>query len=514
MALPVAQIEHGDGRVELEDATHAAISGSRLYNRDLAPVPIAKRTWNTYNYAALWIGMAHCIPTYLLASGFIALGMAWWQAIGLVAIGNLIVLVPMLLNSHAGTRYGIPFPVLARAAYGVRGSNLPAITRALVACGWFGIQSWIGGGAVQLLLTAIWGGWAKVGMLGGFPATLWVSFLLFWGIQMLLILRGMNAIRLFENWAAPIVLVGALVLLGWALHTAGGLGPIMRTPGKSLPFAVYAGGVVAMIGYWSTLSLNMPDFTRFSRSQRAQVIGQSTALPITMTVFAGIGVMITSATVVIYGSAIWDPLALVSRAVAPSSYATRLVVLVIAALMAIIATISVNVAANTVSPANDFSNAIPRFINFRRGAVITGILGILLQPWRLLSDPHAYIFTWLGGVSAGLGTIAAVIIADYWIYRRRELRLADLYRDDPAGAYFYRNGINWAAVIATLIGFAVAFAGFILNLGWGINIGVLTQLSNYGFFTGGLTSAALYLTFVGPRRDPAPSQPQLAATAE
>ncbi len=514
MASTSAQVVHADGRVELADSAHAAIADSRFYNRDLAPVPISKRTWNTYNYAALWIGMAHCIPTYLLASGFIALGMAWWQAIGLVAIGNLIVLVPMLLNSHAGTRYGIPFPVLARAAYGVRGSNLPAITRALVACGWFGIQSWIGGGAVQLLLTAIWSGWGKVGMLWGFPATLWISFLIFWGVQMLLILRGMNAIRLFENWAAPIVLVGALVLLAWALHAAGGLGPIMHTPGKSLPFAVYAAGVVAMIGYWSTLSLNMPDFTRFSRSQRAQIVGQSTALPITMTVFAGIGVMITSATVVIYGSAIWNPLALVGRAVAPAGYATRLVVLVIAALMAVIATISVNVAANTVSPANDFSNALPRYITFRRGAVITGVLGIVLQPWRLLSDPHAYIFTWLGGVSAGLGTIAAVIIADYWIYRRRELRLSDLYSDDPQGAYFYRNGINWAGVNATLIGFVVAFAGFILNLGWGINIGVLTQLSNYGFFTGGLTSGILYLAFVGIRQQPAPSQQQLLPTAE
>ena len=497
MTMSIAQTTHADGRVELTDSQHTAIAQSPLYNRDLAPVPVAKRTWNTYNYAALWIGMAHCIPTYLLASGFIALGMAWWQAVGLVAIGNIIVLGPMLLNSHAGTKYGIPFPVLARAAYGVRGSNLPAITRALVACGWFGIQSWIGGGAVQLLMTTLWSGWGKVGMLWGFPATQWVSFLLFWALQMFLILRGMNAIRIFENWAAPVVLLGALALLGWALHTAGGLGPILRAPGKSLPFAVYATGVMSMIGYWSTLSLNMPDFTRFSRSQRAQIIGQSTALPATMTVFALIGVMITSATVVIFGSAIWDPIALVSRAAGPASFGVRLVVLVIAALMAIIATISVNVAANTVSPANDFSNAAPRFINFRRGALLTGILGIVLQPWRLLADPHAYIFVWLGGVSSALGTIAAVLIADYWIHRRRQLRLGDLYRADPGGAYYYSGGVNWAGVSATLIGFVVAFTGFILNLGWGVDIGVLTQLSNYGFFTGGLTAAILYLLFAG-----------------
>ena len=322
------------------------------------------------------------------------------------------------------------------------------------------------------------------------------------------------AIRIFENWAAPVVLVGVLALFGWALHAAGGLGPILRAPGKSLPFSVYAIGVMSMIGYWSTLSLNMPDFTRFSRSQRAQIIGQSTALPATMTGLALLGVMITSATVVIFGTAIWDPIALVSRAAAPSSFGMRIAILVIAALMAIIATISVNVAANTVSPANDFSNALPRYINFRRGALLTGILGILLQPWRMLADPHAYIFIWLAGVSSALGTIAGVLIVDYWIYRRRQLVLGDLYRADSGGAYFYHNGVSWAGVGATLIGFVVAFTGFILNLGWGINVGVLTQLSNYGFFTGGLTAAGLYLVFASFRENRAPAKSQFAAAQE
>ena len=262
-----SQIEHPDGRVELDDLTRVA--RSPLYNEDLAPVPLSRRTWTTYNYAALWISMAHCIPTYMLSAGLMAAGMSWGQALFTVALGNTIVLVPILLNSHPGTKYGIPFPVYARAAYGTIGSNVPALMRAIVACGWFGIQAWIGGEALNTFFTSIIPGWHDLLGAGfeGHSLTEWFSFLLFWGLNIYIIYRGMDLLRAVENWAAPFVLVMTGVLLIWAVSEAHGLGPLLSHPGKFQTLRefmpVFIPSLTAMIGYWATLSLNMPDFTRF-----------------------------------------------------------------------------------------------------------------------------------------------------------------------------------------------------------------------------------------------------------
>ena len=470
---------HGDGRIELIDRTR--IEGSPLHNKDLAPVPVARRTWTTYNYAALWISMAHCIPTYMLASGLLAAGMNWWQALVTILLGNTIVLVPILLNSHPGTRYGIPFPVFARAAYGTYGSNLPALMRALVACGWFGIQAWIGGEALHTLFSALIPGWKT--LLGppvfGHTPTEWLSFLLFWGINIFIIYRGMDLLRKVENWAAPFVLVMTSVLLWWAVKRANGFGPLLAQPGKLNTFSaflpVFIPSLTAMIGYWATLSLNMPDFTRFGRSQREQIIGQVVALPTTMSVFAAMGVLITSATIIIYGRAIWDPIQLVSQFKAP-------VVVAISMFTAVVATLAVNIAANVVSPANDFANAFPKAISFKTGGLITGIIGILMQPWKLLADPSGYIFTWLLGYSGGLGSIAGVLIADYWLVRRTRLRLEDLYLTD--GVYRYRGGWNGKAVVATLAGCALAWGGLIVE--------PLKPLYSYAWFVGFFVAGLLY----------------------
>src|SRR5580765_5533340 len=429
------QVSLPDGRVELIDTRR--VEASPLYNEDLAPVPLAARTWTTYNYAALWISMAHCIPTYMLASGLMTAGMNWSQALFTILLGNTIVLVPILLNSHPGTKYGIPFPVFARAAYGTFGSNVPALMRALVACGWFGIQAWIGGEALHTFLKTIVPGWQMLlgGGFGGHTTTEWLSFLLFWGVNIWIIYRGMDLVREVENWAAPFVLVMAGVLLWWAIDRANGLGPLLSQPGKFHTFAefwpVFVPSLTAMIGFWATLSLNMPDFTRFGRSQKEQVVGQVVALPTTMTVFAAMGVLITSATVIIYGQAIWDPVKLVAKFNAP-------MVVAISMFTVVVATLAVNIAANVVSPANDFANAFPKWISFRTGGLITGIIGILIQPWRLLADPARYIFTWLLGYSGGLGSIAGVLIADYWFVRNARLELEDLYL--PDGAYQYNKG--------------------------------------------------------------------------
>jgi len=459
------EIQHADGRVEL--AAPDELAKSPLYNHDLAPVAVARRTWGTWDYAALWISMAHCIPTYTLAAAMIAQGMAWWQALGTILLGNLIVLAPILLNSHPGTKYGIPFPVFARAAYGTSGSNLPALMRALVACGWFGINAWIGGSALQTFFTSLWPGWRD--LLGtGYPSwsidpqthraiefanTQWISFLLFWGLNVLIIFRGMDLLRRVERWAAPYVLVMTAILLGWAVHRAGGLGPILEQTsfhGDTSFFAVFVPQLTATIAFWSTLSLNMPDFTRFGSSQRGQMIGQTVALPSTMTVFAAMAIAITSATQVIYGHAIWEPIELAGK------FESRWIV-TIAMFTVVVATLAVNIAANVVSPANDFANAFPRKIDFKRGGLITGVLGIACMPWQLLADPGRYIGDWLGGYGAALGSIAGVLVVDYWIVRRTKLDLASLYKSD--GAYRYLGGWNLPAVAATLAGTAVALLG-------------------------------------------------------
>jgi len=462
-----------------------SIQSSRLYNKDLAPTTPAQRTWGTYNFAALWVSMAHCIPTYMLASGLIGAGMSWKQALLTILAGNAIVLVPILLNSHAGTKHGIPFPVFARAAYGTFGSNVPALMRALVACGWFGIQAWIGGQALHVLFRSLWSGWpaAISGSFGGHTPTEWISFLLFWSLNIVVIYRGMDLLRKVENWAAPFVLVMTTLLVWWAWKQAHGFGPILAQPGKFGTWRefwpVFVPSLTAMIGFWATLSLNMPDFTRYSRSQRDQAVGQVIALPVTMTVFAAMGVIITSASAIIYGKAIWDPVELVGKFTDPWIVAISMFTIVVA-------TLSVNIAANVVSPANDFANAFPRVITFSLGGLLAGLIGIAMQPWKLLADPSGYIYDWLLGYSGGLGSIAGVLIADYWIVRRTQLVVDDLYRED--GIY---ERWRWSGIVATMLGCAAAWIGLIVR--------PLRPLYDYAWFVGFAVSFATYLFFTRRR---------------
>ncbi|MFF5987672.1 NCS1 family nucleobase:cation symporter-1 [Prauserella flavalba] len=454
MEPTTAQLRHPDGRVELRDVS--SLHGSRYFNAELAPVPVERRTWTTYNYFALWMGMAHNIPSYLLASGLIAIGMNWVQAFLTITLGNLIVLIPMLLNSHAGTKYGIPFPVFARAFYGVRGANLAALLRGFVACGWFGIQTWVGGQAIFVILGELVGdGWTGAPAVLGQPWTMWLGFLAFWAFQMLIIWRGIDAVRRFENWTAPLVTVGFLILLGWVLVEAGGFGPIFSQPsqlGWGAGFwSVFAPSLMGMIAFWATLSLNMPDFTRFGMSQRKQAWGQVLGLPTTMSFMAIVSIMITSGGIVIYGEAIWDPVLLAARFSSP-------VVVVIALIGLTLATVSANLAANVVSPSYDFSNAFPKKISFRVGGLITGVIGIAIQPWNLISDPNIYIFAWLNFYGGILAAVAGVLVAGYWVQTRTRLALADLFADRD-GRYWFNGGWNWRALVATAVGALLAVGG-------------------------------------------------------
>jgi NCS1 family nucleobase:cation symporter-1 len=476
---------HSDGRVELADTT--AISKSPIYNNDLAPVAISSRNWTTYNYIALWFAMSACIPTYMMSSGLIAEGMNAMQAVFTILLGNTIVLVPILLNSHPGTKYGIPFPVFARAAYGTGGSNLPALMRALVACGWFGIQAWIGGQALDTMFNAITPAWhtCLAGPYAGYMGSQWLAFALFWGLNIFIVYRGMDLLKRVQGFAAPFVLFMTFCLFMWAITQVHGTGDLLHQHNKfkTVPefLAVFVPSLTAMIGFWATLSLNMPDFTRFGHSQKEQTIGQVIALPTAMAIFSTMGVVITSCAVIIYPAAkmseLWDPVKLIGRFTDPP-------VVIIAMFTVALATLSVNVAANVVSPANDFANAFPRYISFKTGGLITGVVGILMQPWRLIADPSGYIFVWLQGYSGGLGAIAGVLIADYWLIRKTELNLADLYLLD--GQYKYMNGWNFKAVAATLIGCFWAWIGAFVP--------ALKGLYDYGWFVGfGVALLTYYL---------------------
>lgn len=433
------------------------VSQSSLYNKDLAPTQIKQRVWNTYNYAALWIGMCHCIPTYMLAGGLIALGMDWKQALFTITLGNLIVLIPMLLNAHPGAKYGIPFPIFARASFGTLGANLPALARAIVACGWFGINTFIGGNAISLLLSAIIPGYKDLGgsfAIAGLSLPAAIGFIIFWLFQMYIVYKGMDTLRRFENWAAPVVMILALVLVIYMIVAAKGFGPLLSEPSKFKSFGeyfkVFIPSLTGMVGFWATLSLNIPDFTRFAKSQRAQMIGQAIGLPPTMLVFSAMGVVITSASVILWGKAIWEPAEIISKFSNP-------IVLLIGFFGIVVASLSVNTAANLVSPSNDFSNLWPKKISFKTGGLITGIIGILIMPWKLLADPSGYIFNWLGTYSGFLGPIAGVLICDYFVIKKTSLNLKDLYL--PKGDYTYKAGWNPVAIISLAIGIVVALIG-------------------------------------------------------
>jgi NCS1 family nucleobase:cation symporter-1 len=494
-------------RAELERIKTGAMSSS-LYNEDLAPTGPEQRTWTTYNIAALWIGMSIVITTYLLASGLMAAGMNWWQALLTISLGNVVVLIPMVLNAHAGTRYGVPFPVFVRASFGVRGANFAAIARALVACGWFGIQTWLGGAALDALVTAVWDGWASV------TGHTFIAFIVFWAIQLVIILTGIEGVKWFESFSAPLLLGGSIALLIWGFVAGGGVGNVFSTSAElqqgNAPFwALFFPSLAANVGYWITLSLNIPDFTRYAKTQRSQVIGQALGLPLTMTAFSFIGIAVTAATVVVFGEAIWDPVVLITRLTSGIPLLLILAMFIIA-----IAQISTNMAANVVSPSFDFSNLAPRYISFRTGGVITAVIGVVSFPWLILQTVGAYVFTWLVGYGSLLGAIGAVMIVDYWIVRRRQLDLAELYKMD--GKYSYSGGWNWRAIAAVFIGVIPVIPGFLKAASTPDFAGVFSNptfiesLYNYGlFFTFGVSAIAyLALSMIGSRAPEPAREPE------
>jgi NCS1 family nucleobase:cation symporter-1 len=453
------------------------IQATSLTNEDLAPTTPEQRTWGTYNYIALWFSMSMEITTYMLASSLIAGGMNWKQALFTILLGNLIVLIPMLLNAHAGAKYGIPFPVFVRASFGLRGANIPAILRAIVACGWFGVQSWLGGQAIAAMVNVLWPASAHM------PWVLWACFLGFWCLNMVIVWRGVESIRFLQSFSAPFMLVMSLTLLVWMVHKAGGFGPMLSAPsqfkttGSFLHF--FFPMLTAMVGYWATLSLNIPDFTRYAKSQESQIFGQAFGLPVAMTFYSFIGIAVTSASTVVFGEPIWSPITLIGRFHQPYIAFLALIAL-------LVATLNVNIGANVVSPSNDFSNLAPRLISFRTGGMITGLLGLAMMPWKLMSSFGNYIFGWLVGYSALLGPVAGIMVADYFLIRGTRLDVGSLYH--RGGPYEYSKGFNPRAIAALVIGVIVALCGLVIPS--------LRFLYDYAWFVGFFLSSAIYVVLM------------------
>ena len=469
-----------------------------LHNPDLEPATRDERTWSKWNLAALWVAMSISIPTYLLAGYLVADGMNWWQAMLAILIGNLLVLVPMILNGHAGTKYGIPFPVFARASFGVYGTHIPSIARALVACGWFGIQTYIGGEAISVMIGLMWEGWTTLGgeaTFIGLSLTSWISFMLFWAMNIWFVWKGHESIKWLENLAAPFLIAIGLALLWWAVSEAGGFGVLLEESsalveqeseetGLSWMLLVFLPGVTAMVGFWATLSLNIPDFTRYCENQREQMIGQALGLPTTMVFFSFISVVVTSATIIVFGEAIWDPIELVELIAGDSGF-----LLAFLAMLALaVATLSTNIAANVVAPANSFSNAFPKLISFRTGGVIAGVIGILICPWLLIDELGAFLVAYSGL----LGPVGGILIADYWLIRKTNLDVNALY--DSQGAYRYHRGFNWKGVIALVVGIAVVLLGLVHPS--------VAFLFNGAWFTGFAVSLVVYVLLMRGAMEP------------
>jgi nucleobase:cation symporter-1, NCS1 family len=488
MTTATAQLPTEDERRDFVEL-HEDVSSSPLWNKDLAPTTIAQRTWSTWHIAALWIGMSVVISTYTIAGAMIADGMSWWQAMLTVLLANWIVLIPMTLNAHAGTKYGIAFPVLLRASFGTRGANVPAILRAVVACGWFGIQTWIGGTAIDGCFAAISKGWLNV------PGHTAIAFFLFWAIQVFFIVKGLEGIKWLESFSAPLLLLGGVALLWWASAKAGGIGRVLNESSalhaNHKPFwSIFPAHLTANVAYWSTLSLNIPDFTRYAKSQKSQMIGQAIGLPFTMAAFAFIGVAVTSATLLIYGEAIGDPIVLVGK----FGDAGALHVVLFATVIIFLAQLSTNMAANVVSPSNDFSNLNPRLIGYVTGGLITACIGVLMMPWKLYGSFAGYVFTWLIGYGSLMGAIGAIMICDYWVIRRQRLNLRELF--DPLGIYSYDKGFNWRAVVALVLAVAPCVPGFVravANQGDVKDPGPWDRLYTYSYFITFALGFVIYL---------------------
>ena len=472
-----SQVTERDGLYELEAGPE--VLDSPRYNHDIAPTRVHERTWNKWHITALWVGMSICVPTYTLGGVLTAyFGLSVGEALLAILLANIVVLIPLTLNAFAGTKYGIPFPVLLRSSFGILGSNVPCLIRALVACGWFGIQTLFGGLAIHLFLGSVFEGWKSLGGIGEV-----IGFMLFWALNLWVVLRGAESIKWLETLSAPLLVLVGLGLLVWALPNVSMTELLAQPPKRPEGASVYGyffAGLTAMVGFWATLSLNIPDFSRYAKSQKDQILGQIFGLPLTMFLFAALGVIMTAASQKLVGVTVSDPVSLIGHIQSPGWVALAMALI-------IIATLSTNTAANIVSPTNDFQNIAPKLINRTTAVILTGLVGLALMAHELLKKLGLLVSdvsletvysNWLLGYSSLLGPIAGIMVVDYFIIRQQKLDLAGLYRDGVYPAW------NWNGFIA----FGVPVVFTLMSLG----SSAFSWFYDYGWFTGSLLGAAIY----------------------
>ena len=456
------------------------VKSSSRYNEDIAPTRVDQRTWKTRHIASLWVGMAICVPTYTLGGVLTAyFGLSVGEALWAIFLANVIVLIPLVLNAYPGTKYGIPFPVVLRSSFGIIGSNVPCLIRALIACGWFGIQTMFGGLAIHLLFSAVSDSWASLGGTGEV-----IGFFIFWVINLWVVIRGAESIKMLETLAAPMLLLVGIGLIVWAYPQASITELLAKAPNRPEDasfFGYFMGGLTAMVGFWATLSLNIPDFSRFADSQKSQIKGQIIGLPVTMFLFAALGVIMTSASQQLVGETVSDPISLIGKIDSPFW-------VILSMLMIIIATLSTNTAANIVSPTNDFQNIAPKMVSNTRGVIITGLIGVVLMGWELLKklewvvsdvSVESLYSNWLIGYSSLLGPIAGIMIVDYFMVKRQTLDLPALYLNDSTYPAW-----NLSGFVAFLIPVALTIVA--------VTTGALGWFYSYGWFTGSLLGGLIY----------------------
>ncbi|KAH7553479.1 hypothetical protein ACOSQ2_030105 [Xanthoceras sorbifolium] len=486
-----------------------------LTNDDLKPTTVSQRTFSWLEMASLWIGLVVGVPTYYLAGSLVDLGMAWWQGIATVVAANLILLVPLVLTGHPGAKYGISFPVLARSSFGIRGAHVPTLLRALVGCGWYGIETWIGGEAIFLLLPKFIKQSSSLSQslpwLGTSPLE-FACFIAFWLAQLTIVWRGIEGIRDLEKYSAPILIALTSSFLLWAYLKAGGFGHMLSISSRlssSEFWSLFFPSLTANISFWATLALNIPDFTRYAKSQTDQVLGQA-GLPIFMGAFTFVGLAITCSTQVIFGRVISSPIQLLEQI-------GGITTMILGIVGISLATITTNIAANVVAPANALVNLSPSRFTFRRGALLTALLGIAFQPWRLLQSSESFVYTWLVGYSALLGPIGGIILADYYLIRRAKLSIKDLYSLSPHGAYYYSGGYNLAAIAALIMGILPVVPGLLQKVGLISTVPeTLVIIYNNAWFFSFFSAGFLYWflsRFNGKQEAPPPTLDPLLPTA-
>ena len=472
-----SHVTERNGLYELEAGPE--VLDSPRYNHDIAPTKVHERTWNKWHITALWIGMSICVPTYTLGGVLTAyFGLSVGEALLAILLANIVVLIPLTLNAFAGTKYGIPFPVLLRSSFGIIGSNVPCLIRALVACGWFGIQTLFGGLAIHLFLGSVFEGWKSLGGTGEV-----IGFMLFWALNLWVVLRGAESIKWLETLSAPLLVLVGIGLLVWALPNVS-MAELLAQPAKrpegASVYGYFFAGLTAMVGFWATLSLNIPDFSRYAKSQKDQILGQIFGLPLTMFLFAALGVVMTAASEKLVGVTVSDPVSLIGHIQSPGWVALAMALI-------IIATLSTNTAANIVSPTNDFQNIAPKLINRTKAVMLTGLVGLVLMGHELLKKLGLLVSdvsletvysNWLLGYSSLLGPIAGIMVVDYFIIRQQKLDLAGLYHDGVYPAW------NWNGFIA----FGVPVVLTLLSLG----SSAFSWFYDFGWFTGSLLGAAIY----------------------